>query len=534
MTDFVGTDTSGTGTSATQTVGLVQQFVERTGQLYSLPAAAAEVLHLTSEPRIDPRALKECLESDPALASRILRVVNSSLFGPSRQVTDLSQALTLLGIRPLKMLVLGFSLPKELFAGLEAEVLARYWRQTLIKAVAARELSERLWYLPGDEPFLAGLVQDIGILALIQQLGEPYQKLLAHVQSFGGSLLARELETLGFDHLVLSARLLLHWGLPPGLCAAISLPPDEDRINELEKNERTAPRMLHLAHLLARLVEQPYGSALGELLAVGARYCGLTYEKLQPIVAAVQHKVEELAEVLSLELPDGQSYVDLLLAAQQRLADETVNAAAKLSAPDAEEQLLQLTGNLRVELALAAGGRVRSTHAAGNERKANGNLAAVTSDPGLAARVGAAVQRSRQARTPLTLAVMEIDRFADVLMQLGPAGASDAAHWLRVAVADWTNQRHEALLVSDSRVAVLCESCSRSEALQVARSVLAKIRPWSREQLPLTTGLTLSVGLATLEVASKNYPASELIDAAQRCLSGAQLSGGDTVKSIAF
>ena len=84
----------------TETVGLVEQFVQRTGQLYSLPAAAAEVLRLTSEPRVDSAALKSCLERDPALATRILRVVNSSLFGASRTITDLPQALTLLGIRP--------------------------------------------------------------------------------------------------------------------------------------------------------------------------------------------------------------------------------------------------------------------------------------------------------------------------------------------------------------------------------------------------------------------------------------------------
>src|SRR5207249_1226264 len=246
--------------------------VERTGQLYSLPAIAAEVLRLTTEPHIDPRALRQCIESDPALAARLLRVVNSSLFGPTRPVTDLNQALTLLGIRPLKMLVLGFSLPKELSAGLEAEVLARYWRQTLVKAVAARELSERLWRIPGDEPFLAGLVQDIGVLALIQQLGPSYEKLLDHVQSCGGSLIARELDTLGFDHLVLSARLLAHWGLPAGLCAAIAVPPAKDRIEELTGHERTLPRMLQLAELMARVIDQPYGGALRELLAVGEQY----------------------------------------------------------------------------------------------------------------------------------------------------------------------------------------------------------------------------------------------------------------------
>src|SRR4029079_4127291 len=135
--------------AGTETIGLVQQFLERAGQLYSLPAVSAEILRLTDQPQIDVRAVKKCLESDPALAARILRVANSSLFGATRHVTDLSQALTLLGIRPLKMLVLGFSLPKDLVAGLEADVLGNYWRQALTKAVAARELCEQLWHTPG-------------------------------------------------------------------------------------------------------------------------------------------------------------------------------------------------------------------------------------------------------------------------------------------------------------------------------------------------------------------------------------------------
>src|SRR5688572_27590220 len=110
----------------TTSTGLVQQFIQRTERLYSLPAVALEVLRLTSEPRVDARAVKECIERDPALTTRILRVVNSSLFAATRQVTDLNQALALLGTRPLKMLVLGFSLPKELFSGIEADVLGRY------------------------------------------------------------------------------------------------------------------------------------------------------------------------------------------------------------------------------------------------------------------------------------------------------------------------------------------------------------------------------------------------------------------------
>src|SRR5262245_950810 len=541
----------------TETVGLVQQFVERTGQLYSLPAVAAEVLRLTGEPQIDPRELRQCIESDPALAARLLRVVNSSLFGPTRPVTDLNQALALLGIRPLKMLVLGFSLPKELFTGLEAEVLARYWRQTLIKAVAARELAERLWRTPGDEAFLAGLVQDIGVLALIQQLGPSYAKLLERVQSFGGSLIDCELDTLGFDHLVLSARLLTHWGLPGALCAAISVPPVKERIEELTGSERTLPRMLHLAELVARMIDQPYGGALRELLEVGERYCHLTYETLQPIVVALQSKVSELAEVLSLQLPAGQNYVDLLIAAQERLADETVIIAAAMASPDAENELLALAGELRREVSRASRREpARDFHSKQQHTAqhapaiqtpapyATNHLPALAThshrsaaaepfcDRVLASRLSAGVQRSRQTRRPLTLALFEIDRFADLLVQTGPTVMVEIAQSLRCALADWANLREEAILVSDSKLAMVWEECSRSDAVQLARDCLAAAHDWSQDPFQLSCALSLSAGLATLEFAPKNYPCQELIDAAQRCLNGAQLSGGDTVKSI--
>lgn len=543
------TATAGPQAVGPEAVGLVQQFVHRTGQLYSLPAVAMEVLRLTGEPRVDARALKDCIERDPALATRLLRVVNSSLFGVSRHVTDLGQALTLLGTRPLKMLVLGFSLPKDLFSGLEASVLARYWRRTLVKAVSARDLAERQWQASGDEPFIAGLIQDIGMLALVQQLGESYLQFIDHVQTHGGSLLDRELDSLGFDHIVLSSRLLAHWGLPQSLCSAIAVPPDESRIAELPAGERMLPQILHLAELLARLIEQPYGPALRDLLNVGARYCGLTYDSLQSLVAGVQLKVSELADVLSLELPAGGDYVDLLIAAQQRLSAESLHVAAECSAPPAEDRLLSLANQMRRELHVAGQGS-----AAGGVRRRRSNAAAVhpeshqesysshapsfdasrsplADDAGLASLVSAAVQRCRQARRPVTLAVFQVDRFGDLLLMLGPAAATELMHGLRSVLADWTSQRCIATLVSDSALALVFEDCPRREAVHLARYALSMVKPWAAARFEATE-LTLSAGLATLESPPKNFPPQELIDGAQRCLSGAALSGGDTVKSI--
>lgn len=550
--------------SDTTSIGLVQQFIRRSERLYSLPAVAMEVIQLTAEARVDTRALKQCLERDPALTARILRVVNSSLFAPSRQICDLTQALGLLGTRPLKMLVLGFSLPKELFAGIEAEVLAHYWRRTLTKAAAARELAQRLWHVSGDEAFTAALVQDIGQLALMQQLGPSYLQFLNHLQLHGGNVLEQELETLGFDHLILSSRLLAHWGLPASLCAAVSVPPCEIRIAELELAERTLPQILHLAELMARVLEQPYGPALRSLLDAGSHYRGLKYDALQPIVGVLQQHVGELAEVLSLELPAEQSYTDLLIAAQERLADETAGVSAALVGQDAESDLLQLATRLRNEAAAAVNRptvaplsgpaaslasvapvlphpnsrRASSAMTASEAPSAGSSVACLAPDfsavSPLRSLVGAAAQRCRQSRCSIGLALFSIDCFGELMLQLGPSRATDLVHGLRIGLTDWTGHRAMATLVGESACAVVWEDCPRSEAVQLVRRALDS----AKVAFPHPTGspveLTLSAGLATVEVLPRNFQPEQLIDAAQRCLGAAQLSGGDTLKSIAF
>jgi len=132
----------------------------------------------------------------------------------------------------------------------------------------------------------------------------------------------------------------------------------------------------------------------------------------------------------------------------------------------------------------------------------------------------------------LALVIFEIDHFADVLLQLGPTGATEAVYSLRAALAQWTGERGDAQLIGENRLAMLWPDCPRSEAVRLARHALATIKPWSSERLHLPASLSLSAGLATLAVTPKNFPADELISAAFRCLSAAQLSGGDTVKSF--
>jgi hypothetical protein len=230
----------------------------------------------------------------------------------------------------------------------------------------------------------------------------------------------------------------------------------------------------------------------------------------------------------------------------------TLGAAAELAVRSPEEDVLALTGALRREvLSISSETRIpvrpephplsrRVTdeeYLTFERRTASGPavLSPVASEPGLAGRVTAAINRCRLARGPLSLALIAVDGYSDLLLTLGPGGAADLVHWLRRDLAAWAGQRAPASLTGEATFALVWENCSRSDAVETVRQALANAKSW---RMPGTVGqdleISLSAGVATLSLPPKNFPPQQLIDAAQRCLTGAQLSGGSTAKSIEF
>jgi HD-like signal output (HDOD) protein/GGDEF domain-containing protein len=309
----------------------LERFVDQAGPLYSLPAVAVEILRLTGQPKVDLAALKQCLLRDPALVGKILRVVNSSLFGLSRGVSDLNQALALLGTKSVRLLVLGFSLPDKLFAGITGDILHRYWHHTAIKATAAREISETLYRLPGEEPFIAGLLQDLGMLVLIQQLGEPYVRFLDRAFAKAVDVNTAETVALGFDHVQLSARLFQRWLLPESLIAAIGVGHSAERMEKIPASQRSLPQILHLADLLAGMLAEGRTDWLGGLLDASRHYHQLSGAQLTALVGTLQEKVDQLAGVLSLELPQDINYESVFFEAHRLLTVAADDAAMALS-----------------------------------------------------------------------------------------------------------------------------------------------------------------------------------------------------------
>jgi HD-like signal output (HDOD) protein/GGDEF domain-containing protein len=538
----------------------LDRLATRAGQLYSLPTVAMKVLELTENPEVDTRALKECIENDPALTAKILRVVNRSLFGLSREVSDLNQALALLGTKPLKLLVLGFSLPSGMFAGVEGKTLAWYWRHTLTKAVAGREISETLWKAPGDDAFIAGLLQDIGTLTLLQQLGEPYAKFLDRIVGSHAELGALETQAMGFSHTALSARLLANWRLPQSLVEAVAWSGGND-VAPTDASGTPAPhaasslaQVLHLAELVARLLADAQPRVLGQLLAAGQSYHGLSEAQLETLVGHLEETVRQLAAVLSLQLPDGLEYRDVLADAHRQLARLASQAAEDLlrnglnrNERVEEESLLEDIQDLTeavssvcrraAEPSGVKGPVATAAVAAAAEPSATWrpavNTRATATDPGLSSRLAVAVAACRQSRRPLSLLLAELAHPDEVMVALGMEGFETVRRLLGNVCHRVDHPCALSTAHGEAGFAVVLPDCERHKAVALGDQLIRTVNNVAAARAkPAAPALALAVGVATVARLPKNFPPQDLLAGAERCLYGSHASGGGVVKSI--
>jgi HD-like signal output (HDOD) protein len=534
--------------------------VRRAGALYTLPAVAVEVLELTNHPKVDVAALKSCIERDPALTAKLLRVVNSSLFGLPREVCDLNQALGLLGTKPLKMLVLGFSLPENLFLEAAREQLDWYWNSTLVRAVAAREISEQLFARPGDDAFVAGLLQDLGVLALLGQLGAPYAALLAEAMASRADLQRRETIALGFDHTQLTAGLLEHWNMPSTIVRAVAEPREWRRWARSRAGHAPLVRVLHLAELFTQLVGQHRLTVLPDLLEAGAAYCDLDTSRLHALVGALEPKVKQLAGVLSLNFEDGtggRDYVSVLTEAHQQLASVAESAAPALcvvgdALADAELDdeheagALRIASELReaVERFLRHRPAVRkpvdpSAEATPPIDDVDASIAPLRPDVNwqfngparddFRIRLTLEAGQCRSARQPLSVVVLSVGRRQELLaleMQM-------IDRLLDAACRDACTGRARVEAFGEGRRVIVMPGRDRGEAVTAARAAVEHLRkliaPLDRAgRLPACTP---AAGVASVvETPARNFEVQRLLDTAERCLAAALAAGG--VKSL--
>src|SRR5881394_757917 len=128
------------------------------------------IVQTVEDPRSTASQLHKIVGHDPALVTRILKVVNSAFYGLPGQIGSVERAIVLLGLNAVKNLAVAASLG-QLFRGVklcEGFTAKDLWTHCIAVAVTARELARQMKVPIADEAFLAGLIHDTGILVSLQ------------------------------------------------------------------------------------------------------------------------------------------------------------------------------------------------------------------------------------------------------------------------------------------------------------------------------------------------------------------------------
>jgi GGDEF domain-containing protein len=443
-----------------------------------------------------------------------------------------------------------------LFLDVESKTLLWYWKHAFTKAVAARELSHRLWRIPGDEAFLAGLFQDLGILLLFQQLGQPYARFLDRTVRHHLDLCAIEHRAMGFPHTELSARLLRQWNLPESLCEAVAWRPSRDQ------DGPALTQILRLSELVARLFADGETTVLSELLETARNYCHHFDQQLEPLVLEIELKVNELADVFSLALPDGLEYRDVLAEAHRQMAHLATQAAEDLvrcRLPDQvdidEDWILSELDTLSDALSDACAGPVDCeprTISADVEQRAGTCARRVASPsllpapcsllpatrpvvaaPNLLDRLTGAAATCRPARRPLSLLLVKLSASETISDEGSQQDLDTAHHVLTQVCARLDYPGTISLPHTESGFALILPDAERQQAVELGNDLIRAAR-----KLAATAGverkdwLKLDVGVASIAQLPKNFPPRDLLAGADRCLYASHASGGGVVKSI--
>lgn len=234
---------------------ILDRVSRRVHEISTLPTVALKIVEVANDPNSGAAEMKAVMESDAALAARVLRCVNSSAYAVRTRITNLQQAIAYLGLKQIRNLAITASVGELFKAG---DTIATYSRQSLWKhlvsvGLCARLIAMRLRMSNFEDVFLAGLLHDLGIILEDENDHENFTRAIL---SLDDTRLLTELERehLNYDHTMLGQRIAEGWGFPEAVQAAVRFHHNSEAYRGTEVD---AVRCVEVANLICTLKGLP-------------------------------------------------------------------------------------------------------------------------------------------------------------------------------------------------------------------------------------------------------------------------------------
>jgi len=477
--------------------------------LPSPPGIALKILAMAQDPEVVLSTAAEVIAQDVALAARMLRIANSPLYASRRRVENLSQAFTLLGLNATLTLALGFSLSSRMRRpgmdeGSREETI---WRRSVVAAVACRLLGQKVGQQKLEQLLLAGLLQDIGALVLLQVEPDVYHQIL-DASASPQAQLQLETEQFGCDHAAVGEWIARSWNLPDLLTDAIGA-------SESPVSPSPFDACVAASGYVAELwFSEDTTQARGQAIEQVRLRLGLDSAALDAVIQQMTLMLPDVAAMFEIRITQPESLTALLEQARELLVLRNLReiqeaARARKDADAAEIRVRELAEEVRRDPLTGLFNRTQLEYVLDKE-------------------FGAATRHG----WPLSIAFMDLDDFKRINDRWGHQVGDQV-------LRSFSEKLQEELRATDilaryggEEFLVVLPGTFQADAQAVIERILAKVAGSPMAQVdgePLY--ITFSAGLATQSGLDEFESAESLLKAADEALYLAKREGRNRVTS---
>jgi diguanylate cyclase (GGDEF)-like protein len=488
--------------------------------LPSLPRVAMQVLDLVEQDNATVSAIAEVIEKDPALTARVLKMVNSSLFGLSKTVGSLQQATVVLGLRTVKVVALSFSLVESIHDHEETAFdYDLYWRRSLSTAVMAKLISHEIEDDRGDESFVGGLLCDIGLVAGNRVAAESYAQVWQAWADHRRPIQQIEQELLETTHADIGAALLNRWNLPDTLVAAVGMH-HSDTIETDNEQVRSLATTLNAASAVAEVFCGDVDES--ELVSVterAAHTLGIRIERLRELMEQLDTQLRETAHLFHVSIGTSIPYHALRERAMTQLAALSISAErerehAHQKAEQAESQLKELSTQAQ---ALAR----RATH---------DPLTKIPNRAIFQQRLSSLSTQAEESRGSVGVIMLDIDHFKKLNDEHGHQAGDEALRNVGQLLRTIAGENLLPARYGGEEFSLVTGNLTPRALLDLAEAIRTQI-----EEIRFTFNgdeihFTASLGACHVSYENEIPSAHEIVERADECLYDAKRSGRNRVE----
>jgi len=498
----------------------IENILSEIKELPSPPAVAIRILQEVKKDTTSIERLTDIISCDPALTTKILKVVNSAFYSLPNKVESLDRAINIIGLDALKNIALSFVIVREFKKTKKDRFdFDLFWRRSITSAMSAGILSKHL-KIKNDNMFVIPLLMDIGVIVMYLIKPQEYQRVIEEKHVTKKNTIEVERSIFGFNHAEIGGELLKRWEIPEEIYIPVQFHHAPD---ECPPEYRDIVKILTMADLTSSIYHGRHGmEKLSELKDMIKEETSMKDEQIESYIDTVAQVTLETLSSFEIDAGDMKPYSQILQEANEELG--RLNLSYE-----------QLVLELRQE-------KMKVEELARELKEANEILRGMAFKDGLTGlynhryfqeQLEKELSRAERYNHTLSLIMIDIDHFKNINDTYGHPNGDIVLKSVAQLLSGSVRQADIVARYGGEEFAIILPETDLKGAVVLSERLRRSVQDMEVHlNNNQTIHITISMGISVYEPSKGRKKKSELIDSADRALYKSKASGRNRISVI--